>query len=110
MRVSDPRRADAGPLRTLIGASATTKCVAWRSENESVLAAGARNGRVLVWDLRSEKEDPVLSFTLDEAEKGALRTKRKKAKLGAAPSRSITSVLFADVDSYGLIGTSSHDG
>lgn len=111
VRISDPQREDMAPLHELSGAGATVKCVAWRAGGESVLAAGGRNGKILVWDLRvSGGGEPVLTFGLDKAKGDLPKAKARKAKLGAAPSRSATSVLFTEDDSYGLTSSSSHDG
>lgn len=104
VRVSDPQRPDAGALRTLTGAGATVKCLAWRSENESVLAAGARNGKLLVWDVRTGDESPALTLGLDKMVKG-----KRTGKLGP-PSQSITGILFSESDSYSLVSAGSHDG
>jgi denticleless len=101
-------------LHTLGGGLATIKSVAWQPAGETVLATGGRDGRILVWDLRTSHvrgaPQPVLTFALDKADEKALKLKGKKAKLGSAPSRSITGLLWAQGDNYSLTSSGSLDG
>jgi denticleless len=109
--ICDPLRPDAAPLQYLHGHQGTLKCVAWHTDD--VLATGGRDGKIRVWDLRLQgRQNGTLTSVMTLSEKAQPVKTVKKAKLGAAPSKSITGILFADgYDStYSIISSTSTDG
>ncbi|KZT26962.1 WD40 repeat-like protein [Neolentinus lepideus HHB14362 ss-1] len=101
---------------------ATVKCNAWDPRHEKILSTGGRDGSICVWDLRtkakkSTKEGgeilkPVVEImtahggsTLKES--GKRRGKNTGQPLGV---RSITNILYPDVDPYGFVTSGSFDG
>ncbi|KAG6832908.1 hypothetical protein H0H92_004792 [Tricholoma furcatifolium] len=103
-------------IHTLRGHASTVKCVAWDPINPHLLSTGARDGGICLWDLRvagSNDEDgpTVLSpvnFIPGAHEDSTSRARRRSKKIPAP--RSVTSLLYPEVGSYGLISGGSFDG
>jgi denticleless len=109
--ISDPRRPDVPALNILHGHEDTLKCVAWQTEN--ILATGDRGGKIKLWDLRVQPHsNNQLESVATMVQKPLPMIKARKARLGAAPARSITGLLFAEAQqsSYMIIGSTSTNG
>ncbi|KAI0080718.1 WD40 repeat-like protein [Panus rudis PR-1116 ss-1] len=111
IQVSDPEAQKV--LRVLSAGSGTIKCLAWSPEQQdNVLCSGGRDGRICIWDLRNNVEEPVME--MPDAHEDIVKTPKPRTRKGkvapAAPQRSITSVLYPDDDPYGIISSGSLDG
>lgn len=103
----------------LRGHTSTVKCIAWEPTNASLLATGGRDGAICLWDLRVGERyqngdimasTPVMTIhgahedTLDKS-----KPKTRRGKQNPAP-RSITNVLYPELEPFSLISSSSSDG
>ena len=120
-------RTDDRTLHVLIGHESTVKCLAWDpSSDENILCAGARDGSICLWDLRVGEgqqgkldegwepgtRSPVMTIAkAHETTTKAPKPKGRGRKLAPAnPSRSITSLVYAEAHPYGVISSSAFDG
>ncbi|KAG6837993.1 hypothetical protein H0H93_008387 [Arthromyces matolae] len=101
---------------SLRGHTRTVKCAAWDPSNGNLLSTGGRDGQICLWDLRvagtKDKEDttilsPVIS--IPGAHEDSLSIGKRRSKKTPTP-RSITSLLYPEVGTYGLISSCSFDG
>ncbi|KAG6880431.1 hypothetical protein C0992_000033 [Termitomyces sp. T32_za158] len=96
--------------------TSTVKCAAWDPNNANLLSTGGRDGTICLWDLRipgTDGEDgptvlkPVMTI-LGAHEESTPKARRRGKK--AFASRSITSVLYPETGTYGLVSSGSFDG
>ncbi|KAG6841322.1 hypothetical protein C0991_012321 [Blastosporella zonata] len=100
----------------LRGHTRTVKCVAWDPSNANLLSTGGRDGGICLWDLRMPVVDrgdrgtssiPVM--TIPGAHEDSISTARRRGKKVSAP-RSVTSLLYPETGTYGLVSSGSFDG
>ncbi|KAJ6516188.1 WD40 repeat-like protein [Mycena sanguinolenta] len=103
-------------IQNLHGHEGTVKCASWDPSNPNLVCTGARDGWVMVWDLRASENrlgqgtaslHPVLNIPAVHEDPGT-NGKRKTPK-GKKP-KSVTGVLFSDANPYHLITSGSSDG
>ncbi|KAG6911732.1 hypothetical protein DXG01_007982 [Tephrocybe rancida] len=104
------------PLYRLRGHSSTVKCVTWDPSNTSLLSTGGRDGGICLWDLRvagidNGEETTVLSpvIIIPGAHEDSTSRARRRGKKVPAP-RTVTSLLYPGIGTYGLISSGSFDG
>ncbi|KAG6878261.1 hypothetical protein C0993_010033 [Termitomyces sp. T159_Od127] len=94
----------------------TVKCAAWDPTNAKLLSTGGRDGTICLWDLRvagTNDEDgstilkPVM--TIPGAHEESMSKARRRSKKASA-SRSVTSILYPEIGTYGLVSSGSSDG
>lgn len=96
--------------------TSTVKCAAWDPNNANLLSTGGRDGSICLWDLRisgtgDEDGSTVLKpvITIPGAHEESASKARRRCKK-ASGSRSITSILYPEMGTYGLVSSGSFDG
>ncbi|EPQ59580.1 WD40 repeat-like protein [Gloeophyllum trabeum ATCC 11539] len=124
-RISDV--ATCKTLYTLQKHSGTVKCNAWDPRQEQVLSTGGRDGRICIWDLRISARTkqkiylpgesgsflkPVMEIMTAHGGSSLKETGKRKGKSSAQQSgvRSVTNILYPEVDPYGFVSSGSFDG
>ncbi|KAJ6599326.1 WD40-repeat-containing domain protein [Mycena vulgaris] len=116
-RISDLETASS--VQTLSGHQGTVKCVSWDPAHRDLLTTGGRDGLICIWDLRvgearagqgTSTSLPVLNISAAHEDVG-LNGKRKAPKGKHAPiPKSVTGLIYSDVNPYQLISSGSSDG
>jgi denticleless len=93
----------------------TVKCVAWDPNHQDLLATGSRDGSIHLFDLRVHEEwdDGLKMSNPVRAIPGAhqdLPKGKGRAKKGTPAAPGITSLLYPDALTYGLVSSASADG
>jgi denticleless len=106
-------------VQTLRGHQGTVKCVSWDPCHRDVLATGARDGMIYIWDLRvgeaaarQEQSGLCPVMTISSAHEDAGANGKRKAPKGrhASIPKSITGLIYSDANPYHLISSGSSDG
>ncbi|KDQ64764.1 hypothetical protein JAAARDRAFT_28403 [Jaapia argillacea MUCL 33604] len=134
-RISSPSNShssDDRTLYTLLGHGNTVKCIAWTGERafgsggdrDDILATGARDGSICIWDLRASSSNSTASEESRAVDGDVLapmtrvgkshgpvaKPKGKGGKSGGPSVRSVTSLVWSEGDEWGLISSGSFDG
>ncbi|KAF5364003.1 hypothetical protein D9756_000821 [Leucocoprinus leucothites] len=112
----------------LHGHTSTVKTASWDPTNDALLATGGRDGTICLWDLRTSTSSsttngaPVLepvvvilnahgSPTAPKPKTEAKPKARNAKKLTSVPMpKTVTSLLYPESQSYGLVSSSASDG
>ncbi|KIJ70351.1 hypothetical protein HYDPIDRAFT_122064 [Hydnomerulius pinastri MD-312] len=104
-------------LQVLQNHTSTVKCIAWDPSHRDILSTGSRDGMICVWDLRvaststaAGESVPMLQpvITINAAH-GQEKPKGGRRKAVPLP-RSVTSLLYTDTRTHGLVSGGSFDG
>ena len=103
-------------LHVLRGHTSTVKTVTWDPQHVSLLSTGGRDGGICVWDLRIAgstthgltSQSPVT--VIDGAHGEDKRPNRGGRRKVAPTARTVTSLVYAEGRSAGLISSGSFDG
>nr|GAT53910.1 small monomeric GTPase [Mycena chlorophos]GAT53911.1 small monomeric GTPase [Mycena chlorophos] len=98
--------ATATPIQTLRGHSSTIKCLAWDISHPDLLSSGGREGKICIFDVRVGGH-PVQTI-LAAHEEFTASGKRKQVK-GKQTPRSVTGLVYSDVNPFELITSGSAD-
>ena len=112
--IVDPKSFSGSALHVLdAGRAGTIKCLNWDPTSDNLLVSGSRDGRICLWDLRSQHREsserwrPVLEIPYAHEKVPGKPTKNGRAVI---KSRSITSVAFQPECSDQVLSTGSGDG
>ncbi|KAF6762574.1 cell division cycle protein cdt2 [Ephemerocybe angulata] len=101
----------------LQGHSSTIKCVTWDPNHQKLLATGSRDGTICLWDLRTSERHGDSELHLAQPVRmihGAHQEPQLKgkgrARKGLSAPPGITSLLYPDALTYGLVSSGSADG
>jgi denticleless len=105
-------------LYSLRGHTGTPKTVAWNPSHPDLLASGGRDGCICIWDLRMSGSsddggmstvEPVLTVQ-DAHEDYILTGGRSRGKSRMLACRSVTGLVYNDMNPCELISSGSADG
>ncbi|KAG6903357.1 hypothetical protein C0995_013110 [Termitomyces sp. Mi166 len=104
-------------IYALRGHTSTVKCAAWDPSNVNLLSTGGRDGAIYLWDLRiagikDEEGGPTVLkpvISIPGAHEDSTSKMRRRGKKTPAP-RSVTSLLYPEIGTYGLVSSGSFDG
>ncbi|KAG6844112.1 hypothetical protein H0H87_009718 [Tephrocybe sp. NHM501043] len=100
---------------TLRGHASTVKSIAWDPSNVNLLSTGGRDGGICLWDVRipgveqdgAHTLSPVIS--IPGAHEDSMSKARRRGKKVPAP-RSVTSLIYPEMGTYGVVSSGSFDG
>lgn len=101
-------------VRRMDGHTGTPKTIAWHPWHPDLLSSAGRDGNVCIWDVRAEGEDesgcPVARISAAHEEWTLTGSKSRPKTSKSSTPRTVTGLLYNEMQPYELITSGSSDG